>query len=374
MGLFDSFRVSATIAEMETQLKASVKPFVYPTLGNYLGEMAEVPVTRAEAMSIPTVVRARSAIVNTLSPLPLELWSSSTGQRLAAPAWCIQPDPTVPRTYTMAMTIDDLIFYGMAIWQVVEVYASDGRPARFQRIDPTRVSWETNADMTKVTAWLIDGNPVPKTGVGSVVQFAGTSEGVLNFGGTTIRTAAALERAAYNYAIDPMPTGVLKNTGFDLDEEQIQNLLSNWRTARQSKATAYLANNLDYQTITFDPQKLQLNEARNYMATELSRLLNVDAYITDAPTGESMTYSNQTDRRRDFLNTTLAGYISVIEHTLSQESITPRGQYIKFGLDEYLRLNPNEHADFLIKLVQAGLMSVAEARNELDSVSGEMPE
>lgn len=371
MGLFDSFRVSATIAEMESQLKATVKPFVYPTLSNYLGELTAVPVTRAEAMSIPTVVRARSAIVNTLSPLPLELWSSS-GQRLAAPAWCIQPDPTVTRTYTMGMTIDDLIFYGMAIWQVIEVYASDNRPARFRRIDPTRVSWETNADETMITAWLIDGNKVPNSGVGSVIQFAGTSEGVLNYAGLTIRTAAALERAAFNYATDPMPSGVLKNTGFDLDEEQIQNLLQNWRTARQSKSTAYLANNLDYQTITFDPQKLQLNEARNYMATELSRLMNVDAYITDAPTGESMTYSNQTDRRRDFVNTTLAGYISVIEHTLSMEKITPRGQYIKFGLDEYLRLNPNEHADYLIKLVTAGLMTVAEARNELDSVSGEM--
>lgn len=371
MGLFDSFRVSATLAAMEADLQASVKPFVYPSMGNFLGQLTAVPVTRAEAMSVPTIVRARGAIVNTLSPLPLELWSSS-GQRLAAPAWCIQPDPTVPRTYTMAMTIDDLIFYGFAIWQVVEVYAADGRPARFQRIDPTRVTWETNADMTKITAWLIDGIQVPKTGVGSVVQFAGTNEGVLNYGGLTIRTAAALERAAYNYAIDPMPSGVLKNTGFDLDEEQIQNLLQNWRTARQTKATAYLANNLDYQTITFDPQKLQLNEARNYMSTELSRLMNVDAYITDAPSGESMSYNNQQDRRRDFVNTTLAGYVSVIEHTLSQESITPRGQYIKFGLDEYLRLNPNEHADYLIKLVNAGIMTVNEARREMDTLTGDI--
>jgi hypothetical protein len=370
MGFLDAFRITSTLAEMEAGLKASVKPFVYPSLGNYLGEMAATTTaTRAEAMTIPTIVRARSAIVNTLSPLPLELWSSS-GQRLAAPAWCIQPDPTVPRTYTMAMTIDDLIFYGVSFWQVVEVYQADGRPARFQRIDPTRVSWETNAEDTKVTKWLVDGVGAPKQGVGSLVQFAGTSEGVLNFGGTTIRTAAALERAAYNYAIDPMPSGVLKNTGFDLDEEQIQNLLQNWRSARQSKATAYLANNLDYQTITFDPQKLQLNEARNYMATELSRLMNVDAYITDAPTGESMTYSNQTDRRRDFVNTTLAGYISVIEHTLSMETITPRGQYIRFGLHEYLRLNPNEQADYLIKLVQAGLMSIDEARGKLDSTTG----
>lgn len=369
MGLFDSFRVSSTIAAMEADLRASVKPFVYPSLGLYLNDMGAVPVTRAEAMSVPTIVRARSAIVNTLSPLPLELWSSS-GQRLAAPAWCIQPDPACPRTTTMAWTIDDLIFYGQAFWQVIEVYQADQRPARFQRIDPTRITWETNPAGTKVIKWIVDGNPVPMSGLGSLIQFAGTSEGVLNFGGTTIRTAAALERAAYNYAIDPMPSGVLKNSGFDLDEEQIQNLLANWRTARQSKSVAYLANNLDYNPITFDPAKLQLNEARNYMATELSRLLNVDAYITDAPTGESMTYSNQTDRRRDFVNTTLAGFISVIEHTLSMENVTPRGQYIRFGLHEYLRLNPNEQADYLIKLIDAGLMTIEEARSKLDSTSG----
>ena len=371
MGLFDSFRISSTIAAMEADLKASVKPFVYPSLGNYMAEMASIPVSRAEAMSVPTIVRARSAIVNTLSPLPLELWSSS-GQRLAAPAWCIQPDPNCARTVTMAWTIDDLIFYGFALWQVIEVYSADNRPARFQRIDPTRVTWETNQDGTKIIKWSVDGNPVPMSGLGSLIQFAGTNEGILNFGGTTIRTAAALERAAYSYAIDPMPSGVLKNTGFDLDEEQIQNLLANWRAARQSKSVAYLANNLDYNAITWSASELQLTEARNYMATELSRLMNVDAYITDAPTGESMTYSNQTDRKRDFLNTTLAGFVSVIEHTLSMENVTPRGQYIKFGLDGYLRLNPNEHADYLIKLVNAGIMTVNEARSELDTLTGDM--
>ncbi len=369
MGLFDSFRVSATLAAMEADLKASIKPFVYPTMGNYFTNVDTYVVTRNEAMGVPTVARARNAIVNVLAPMPLELWSSN-GVRLAAPAWCVQPDPSCARTTTMAWTIDDLIFYGMAFWQVIEIYSTDSRPARFQRIDPTRVSWETNQSGTKVIQWSVDGNPVPKSGLNSLIQFAGNDEGVLQRGGITIRTAAALERAALTYASDPMPQGVLKNTGFDLEESQIQELLSNWRQSRQTKGTAYLANNLDYQTIGFDPQKLQLSEARNYMATELSRMMNVDASITDAPTGESMTYNNALDRKRDFVFTTLAGYISVIEHTLSMENVTARGQYIRMGVDSYLRLNPNEQADYMIKLIQAGIMTVDEARAQLDSIKG----
>lgn len=106
------------------------------------------------------------------------------------------------------------------------------------------------------------------------------------------------------------------------------------------------------------------------MATELSRMMNVDASITDAPSGESMTYNNALDRKRDFVFTTLAGYISVIEHTLSMENVTPRGQYIRMGVDSYLRLNPNEQADYMIKLIQAGIMTIDEARAQLDTIKG----
>jgi phage portal protein BeeE len=54
--------------------------------------------------------------------------------------------------------------------------------------------------------------------------------------------------------------------------------------------------------------------------------------------------------------------LDAIESRLSQDDITPRGQYVEFELDDFLRGNPTERVDVLIKLLDAGIIDLAEAR------------
>ena len=46
--------------------------------------------------------------------------------------------------------------------------------------------------------------------------------------------------------------------------------------------------------------------------------------------------------------------------------ITPRGQEVRFDLDDYLRGNPLEQIEVLGKMLDYGLISVEEAREEMD--------
>ena len=105
-----------------------------------------------------------------------------------------------------------------------------------------------------------------------------------------------------------------------------------------------------------------LNEAKQYMATEIARLCNVPAYYISADMNNSMTYANVQDERRQFVSLSLQPYISAIESRLSMNDITPSTQYIEFDLDSgFLRANPMERLNVIEKMLNLGLIDVQQA-------------
>ena len=56
----------------------------------------------------------------------------------------------------------------------------------------------------------------------------------------------------------------------------------------------------------------------------------------------------------------------LISERLSMNDITPRGQVVRFDLDDYLRGNPLEQIEVLGKMLEYGLINVDEAREEMD--------
>ena len=167
--------------------------------------------TRAQAMSVPAISRARSIICSTIASLPMEQRIKSTGERVEAPRVINQPDPRVPGSAVWAWISEDILFYGYGYLQQTDSYAEDGRCRAGQRIAPTRVSIVTNAEGTEITGYRVDGMTVPNFGNGSLKVFYGLDEGLLNRAGRTILSAVELEKAALLYAKEPVPMMVLKS-------------------------------------------------------------------------------------------------------------------------------------------------------------------
>lgn len=347
-----------TIADVRAQLS----PAIWPTLDPF-GSAGPSYVSRVQARQVPAVARAENIICGTVGSLPLEVWFRDSGDRAPKPRWLHQPDPNQPGPVTYALTASDLLYLNVAYWQILEVFAEDGRGSAFRRIDPARVTFVTNTDGTLITSYAIDGVTVPMSGVGSLVTFQGFDNpgGVLARAGRTIATALELEKAAQRYAEEPVPAGILKNTGIDLPEEQVEGLLSRWKSSRRTRSTAYLSAALDYQPISFDPKSLQLVEARQQITAEIARAMGIPAWYLNAETA-SATYSNVSQERRSLIDFGIKNYLVPIEARLSMPDLTPRSQYVAFRLDEFLRGNPLERADVITKLLAAGVISVDEAR------------
>jgi HK97 family phage portal protein len=322
-------------------------------------------VDRSSAMQVPAVARARNIIAGTIATLGLNSYNKTTGAKVQGRALLEQPDPALPLAVTMAWTVEDLLFHGRSFWQVLEV-GPDGAPTQARRIDPTRVTFTTDLNTQEiVNGFYIEGGLLPATGVGSLIMFSGIDEGILNRGGRTISTALKLEEAVQRMASEPNPTMVIKNSGVDLPPEQVSSLLAQWKQARATRSTAYLSGPLDVTTFGYDAGQMQLTESRLNTAAEIARMCNIPAWYINAESA-SATYSNVSQERRSLVDFSLRPYMSCIEERLGMPDITPVSQVIRFDLDDYLRGNPLEQIEVLTKMLEAGLISVDEAREEMD--------
>ena len=366
MGLLSSLRLvndTRPAPESQAQIKAEYAvPVSYSS--NWLYEYQPATISRMAALAVPSVSRCRNIIVNIIAPLEYCMYRASDEIKLEAPLWLRQPDYRQPRAATMAATLDSLIFYDVAYWEVLETYTADGRPARFGFVDPTRVAPKLNRTQSEILSYSVDGSERPENGVGSLITFQGLNGGgVLARGGRTIQAALDLEKAVALTANTPIPSGIIKNNGADLPEDQIAGLLATWRNARQNKSTAYLTQNLSFEPTQFSPEDLSWNAARQYFATEISRLMNLPAHYLSADINSSDVYSNIQDERRQLVDISLIGYITAIESRLSMDDICPRGQYVRAEINEsFLRSDPMTRLNVLEKMLTLNLITVEQAR------------
>jgi len=292
MGLLQTLGIAkkdVTAELMPPVMNAGYGVGVY-SFGGLYGTGSGAPfMDRNTALQVPSVLRCSNLIKGVISTLDLKLYKKSTGQQIESPLWLDQLDIRQPRSVTIAYLVDSLLFFGVGFLKVSSVYQDDGRPSGFEWVSNSRVTTKTNQDGTLVDAYYVNGVLAPTSGIGSIVTFQSLLPGVLDTGARTIQSALDVQKAASVSAATPMATCVIKNSGADLPEAQISGLLAAWKAARASRSTAYLTSTLDVQNIGFSPKDMMYNEASQYLATEIARLMNVPAYYISADMNNSMT-------------------------------------------------------------------------------------
>lgn len=362
MGIF-SRKTTTNDNSQKSSILAQYAPQIMTESYNSIYNYATPKLQRADAMKVSSFARARNLICGTGATIPLALYRKSTGEELGSPVWLEQPSLTQPRFVTIAWTIDSLMMYGNAYWEVTELYEEDGRPRRFEWVANTRVTFDLDLYNTTVTQYYVDGTARPMSGLGSLITFQGFDEGVLARGGQTLQAAIDVQKAMAVSATSPFPTGVLKNSGADLDPKEVQGLLAAWKQARNNRSTAYLTSTLEYTPVQFSPKDMVYSDSLQYLATEIARLCNIPAYMLSADMNNSMTYSNVMDERKQFFAYSLMPYLEAISARLSMNDITANGNEVRFEVnDTFLRTEPLDRLAAIEKMLQLNLITVDQAR------------
>jgi len=372
MGILSRLRVVPDESVQTPRIAAQYAPPVMN--GNYNGfsdafSYQDTSIDLASALSVPSVSKCRNLICGIVAGIPLELYKKSTGEQLGSPVWLEQPDERQPRSVTIAYTVQSLLFNAVAYWEVTAVYSDDGRPARFAWVANERVTPRFNTRNTEIIGYAVDGAERPMNGVSSLITFQSLNPAVLVSGARTIRAALDIQRAAAVAAATPIPSGHIKNSGADLPESVVQGLLASWKAARSSRSTAYLTSTLEYVPTQFSPKDMMYTEAIQSQSTEVSRLMNVPAYMLSADANASMTYQNILDARKEFFAYTLAPFVCAIEDRLSMNDITANGNMVRFAVDEtFLRVDATTRLATIEKLLSLQLITLDQAK-EMEDLS-----
>jgi HK97 family phage portal protein len=345
---------------VEAQAAPQVMGENLPSLYNSL----TLRVSRKDAMSVPSVARARNLICGTVASIPLEYYNKRTGEVMAAPRWINQLSKNQPSFVTINWIVDSLLFYGNAYLRVTERYAEDGRPSAFEWIANSRVTFTTDLEGIMITQYYVDANPID---MNDIVTIQGLDEGVLERAGKTIQSAIDINRAASISAATPMSSGILKNTGADLPPQEVSGLLAAWKRSRQNNSTAYLTSTLEFQSTQFSPKDMMYNEAIQNLSTEIARAMNVPAYYLSADQNTTMTYANVTEERKQFYALSIEPFIQAIQTRLSMDDISTAGHEVRFSVfDTFLKDDPLVELQVIEKLLTLGLITTEQAMEMTD--------
>lgn len=370
MGFLDwLLPASTTLAE---RMSTADEMTTIPSLSGDVAQVAALPpgvaeafginvdsdrVTRAQAMTIPSVRRGRQIIAGTLGTAPLVATRSIAGKPPErVPRQIIaQPDPNTTRQYTLTSSIDDLLFYGVSWWRVLE-RESLGFPARAERVAPHRITVDVAQGTVRIDGELVN----PR----DLIRFDGPDEGILVVGARALRTYILLEEAVRNFSRLDVPLGLIEDEVGQMEDEEVQTFLDSWEVARRKRSTGYLPHGLKYRNPTFNAEQVQLGEAREFQSQEIARLMNLPAQAINAPTNNSMTYSTTESARRDLVDLTFAPFVAALEQRLSMNDVTPNGTTVNLDLTTFLRGDTKQVMDTAKVAIDARLMTVNEIREQ----------
>lgn len=298
-------------------------------------------------MSIPGAWRAANLIADLLGSVPWESYKMPPGKppELESPTPLIleQPSPPETRMDTFSAAALDLIWNGNAIG-VVASRDHDGYPTAFV---PVPADWVG----VRRKNWS-DFSPFPH---GPAVYDIGGTEydshdiihikgphrpgdlrgmGVLEAHMSTLDLSHKLAQQAGAIDSAGVPTGYLSTTSPDATLEQMQANKRAWIESQRTRTVAALNSSTTYTPIAWNPEELELVEARKFSLVEIALIFGLPLSFVGADQA-SKTYTNVEQEGLNLLRYTLSGHLARFEQTLSLKR--PRRTQVKADLSVILR-------------------------------------
>lgn len=330
VGIFEfASRVSAL-----TQPTGDTTTIRSPFTGTTAGELSAIvwsdildgaaagPVTRAEAVTVPAVMKARQILVGQIARLPL---IALDGDVEADEPWLQRTGGTLSPWHRMAWTVDDLLFGGWSLWAVDR--ADDARI-----LDAVRVPaewWHFESDGTVVVNR--DGRYEPP-GDDEVILIPGPAEGLCEYAARTIRAARNIETSWATRVKSPIPVMELHHTVDEqLTDTEVDSLIMDYVTARNDPNGAVVYSPFDIELKPHgDVVADVMIEARNAIRLDVANMTGLPAAALDGSLSTaSLTYSTIEGARTDIAEA-LSLWVDPIAARLSQDDVVKPGRRVRF--------------------------------------------
>lgn len=343
MGVFDVLRGGFGLGPGKTRAisspwtEGSVATVVWSDVLGAQGA-AKMPLTREVAMTVPAVAKARNLIVSTIMRYPL-IAKDATGVLPDGkqPGWMSRTDGAISPQLRLAWTVDDLLFYGHALWQVTRgtgdaILTADYVPYSWWDIDPS------------TGAITIKGAPVDAR---SVIYFPSHTDPLLVAAANSIRAAVAVQDAVARRARAAIPLVDIHHSDPDVSvsKTEAKEYVKGYVEARQDPdgAAMFTPAHITVNALGANADSGALVEARNAVRLDIANHTSIPAAMLDGSTAAaSLTYVTTEGKRSEYIEYGVQPWVEDISARLSMDDVVSRGTYTR--LDQEVTTTPNPSA------------------------------
>lgn len=255
------------------------------------------------AMQIPGAWRAATFRAGVLGMVPWNGYReyADREERIKpTPMLLEQPHPPDTRLTTFASTALDYIWHGNGIW-VIAARGRDNWPTAVVAVPAQQVG------VRRITPYIDSPLPIGalEYAIGrlrlssrDVIHFKRPGEpgavrglGVLEAHLATLNLAQEQSKQAQSISRHGVPTGLLRTTNPDASPDDMIAAKTQWLESQASRTIAALGPTVEFQPLAWNPEELQMVEARKFTLTELELIFELPVGWLGGSTS-SRTYAN----------------------------------------------------------------------------------
>jgi HK97 family phage portal protein len=310
------------------------------------------PVGDREALGLVDVWACVSIIASVASTLPLIAYRRAVdGRERLAGGRLVEllrsPAPGTTLANLIGQLCASLALRGNAY---LGLYADDtGNVGQLGVIDPARLQVQIVAGAPVYVLTHLDGRQTRHDSSDLVhIKMPLSLDGVVGLSPVAqCREALGLARALTQEATALIqnataPRGVLSVAAGPASDDVLQNLESSFTSRHQGpeKAgrVAVLSSDVSFTALSLSPHDAEFVEQRKLSTQEIARLFAVPPWMLNAPSNDSLTYSNTEMQAAAFVKFCLAPYLAAIEQAITASPLCSAATtYVEFLVDALLR-------------------------------------
>jgi HK97 family phage portal protein len=349
---------------------------------NYAG----TNVTEYSALALSAVYRAVALISSTVASLPLRTQREVDGTRTRVSSFLDNPGGLYgPTKYEWTETI---MLHGLLHGNIylLHVYNGAGSIVALVPVHPLAVTpdWETDTKGRRTGRKVFDVNlddgTRPRFTQDQMTHIPALSldglQGVspIWVARNSLGTAIAGDNAAAKlFASGPLYGGIATPDG-DMEEEDAKvvhkSLNANAGGWMNAGEIAFINQKIKFQPWSMSLEDAQFLQSRQFQIEEISRWFGVPPHLLSQTEKQTSWGTGVAEQNRGLARYTLTAWTSRIEQRLSR--LLPAPRFVEFDYAGLLKPAPEQEIPLLIQQVQAGLMTVNEARRirGMDPIEG----
>ncbi len=317
-------------------------------------------------LSIPAVARATNIISSTISGLPLQIKQDYKELDLPILDWIAQPSDDYTFGDMIESCVTHLLLRGNAyLW----IKRRKGQPYKLLILQPDDVRIERQKNGYLAYYWN-----EKKISYLDIIHFKEmTLDGICGIDKIQLYKdiwSLALSNISYAknyYANNATLGGVLEHPG-SLSEQAYKRLLSSWEKRYQGSQnagrTAILEEGMKFTSIGTNPNEASFEAVYNVINRQISQIFGVPLFLLSDLA--KSTFNNVENLSLQFVKYTILPLINRIERELTTklllETQKEAGMAFNFDLSALTRGDQENRAEYLSKLINAGIISPNEGR------------